>query len=173
MKLNLSAREKLDILYSLYEQSMYRVAYAILHTRCQAEDAVSESFIKIAENLDKIKNPDSEKTKHYIIKIIKNVSINQYRRNQRESDRYISTEDISEIKDSQIERNMEQAELKEVLNSVLMQLPEKYRKIIIMRCVHEMSFKEIAEKLNEKTATVRKQYERAKRLLLKVLKDIM
>lgn len=53
MKLNLSAREKLDILYNLYEQPMYRVAYAILHKKCQAEDAVSESFIKIAENLGK------------------------------------------------------------------------------------------------------------------------
>lgn len=173
MRLNLSAREKLEILYNLYEQPMYRIAFAILHIECQAEDAVSEAFIKIAENLDKIKNPDSEKTRYYIIKIIKNESINQYRRNKRESERYVSTESIADIEDNQMEREMEQAELEEVLNGVLLQIPEKYRKIMIMRCVYEMSFQEIAEKLNEKASTVRKQYERAKKMVLKVFKDSM
>lgn len=173
MRLNLSAREKLEILYNLYEQPMYRIAFAILHKECQAEDAVSEAFIKIAENLDKIKNPDSEKTRHYISRIIKNESINQYRRNKRESERYVSTESIADIEDNQMEKEMEQAELGEILDGVLLQIPEKYRKIMIMRCVYEMSFQEIAEKLNEKASTVRKQYERAKKMVLKVFKDFM
>lgn len=171
MKLSLSAREKLDVLYNLYEQPMYRVAYAILHNKCQAEDAVSDAFIKIAENLDKIKNPDSEKTRCYIIKIIKNESINQYRRNQRESERFVSTESIADIEDNQMESAMEQAELEDMLDGVLLKIPEKYRKIMIMRCVYEMSFQEIAEELNEKASTVRKQYERAKKMLLKAFGD--
>lgn len=38
-------QEKLDQLYALYEQPMYRIAYAILHHTEQAEDAVSDAFL--------------------------------------------------------------------------------------------------------------------------------
>lgn len=171
MKINLSTREKLDILYKLYEQPMYRVAYAILNSRYQAEDAVSESFVRIAENIDKIKNPDSEKTKHYIIKIIQNVSINQYHRNKKESELFSKSEHFLETQNNHMESEIERAELAEIINGVLMKIPEKYREIIVMRCIYEMAFKEIAEELHENAATVRKQYERAKKLLIKALKD--
>ena len=37
-------QEKLQRLYQLYEQPMYRIAYAILHHVEQSEDAVSDAF---------------------------------------------------------------------------------------------------------------------------------
>ena len=40
-------KEKLHQLYALYEQPLYRIAYAILHQTEQAEDAVSDAFLKI------------------------------------------------------------------------------------------------------------------------------
>ena len=171
MEINLSARKKLEILYNLYEQPMYRVAFAILNSSHQAEDAVSEAFIKIVENLDKIKYLDSEKTKHYIIKIIKNTSINQYRRNQREAEIFSMSDDFSDIEDYRMIKEMEQAETSGVIDDILLGISEKYRNIILMRCVYEMSFGEIAKSLNEKSATVRKQYERAKKMVLKELRD--
>ena len=81
-------QEKLDQLYALYEQPMYRIAYAILHHTEQAEDAVSDAFLRIMKNLKKIGNVQSEKTKHYIVCIIRSTAINQYRQNQRDSERY-------------------------------------------------------------------------------------
>mgnify|MGYP000590374628 CR=1 FL=1 len=40
-------KEKLHQLYALYDQPLYRIAYAILHQTEQAEDAVSDAFLKI------------------------------------------------------------------------------------------------------------------------------
>ena len=60
-------QEKLKLLYDIYEQPMYRIAYAILHHTEQAEDAVSDAFLRILKNLKKIGDVRSEKTKHYII----------------------------------------------------------------------------------------------------------
>ena len=86
-------QEKLDQLYALYEQPMYRIAYAILHHTEQAEDAVSDAFLRIMKNLKKIGNVQSEKTKHYIVCIIRSTAINQYRQNQRDSERYTVWDD--------------------------------------------------------------------------------
>ena len=47
-------KEKLHQLYALYEQPLYRIAYAILHQTEQAEDAVSDAFLKIISHLDQI-----------------------------------------------------------------------------------------------------------------------
>ena len=55
-------KEKLHQLYALYEQPLYRIAYAILHQTEQAEDAVSDAFLKIIPHLDQIESPDSPKT---------------------------------------------------------------------------------------------------------------
>ena len=41
-------KEKLHQLYALYEQPLYRIAYAILHQTEQAEDAVSDAFLHIS-----------------------------------------------------------------------------------------------------------------------------
>lgn len=86
-------QEKLKLLYDIYEQPMYRIAYAILHHTEQAEDAVSDAFLRILKNLKKIGDVRSEKTKHYIISIIRSTAINQYRQNQRDSERYTVWDD--------------------------------------------------------------------------------
>ena len=67
---------KLKSLYEIYEQPMYRIAYAVLHDEGLAEDAVSEAFIRIMHRISKLGDCQSEKTKAYIVKVIKSTSIN-------------------------------------------------------------------------------------------------
>ena len=43
-KMEFSDAHKLKELYELYEQPMYRIAYAFLHNKEMAEDAVSDAF---------------------------------------------------------------------------------------------------------------------------------
>ena len=43
-------------IYLEYRGLMYHVAYEILHNEQDAEDAVHQAFIKIAENIKKIRN---------------------------------------------------------------------------------------------------------------------
>ena len=60
---------KLQKLYELYEQPMYRIAYAVLHDTALAEDAVHDAFVRLVSRLEKIGEPDSPKTKGYIVKV--------------------------------------------------------------------------------------------------------
>ncbi|HOH87028.1 sigma factor [Ruminococcus sp.] len=75
--------EKLSALYEVYEQPMYRIAFAVLHDQGLAEDAVSEAFLRLIGKLQKLGDCNSDRTKNYIIKVIKSTSINIYRRNKK------------------------------------------------------------------------------------------
>ncbi len=86
-------KEKLHQLYALYEQPLYRIAYAILHQTEQAEDAVSDAFLKIISHLDQIESPDSPKTKAFLIQVIRNTAINQYRKNAKDAERLTNIDD--------------------------------------------------------------------------------
>ena len=161
-------QEKLDQLYALYEQPMYRIAYAILHHTEQAEDAVSDAFLRIMKNLKKIGNVQSEKTKHYIVCIIRSTAINQYRQNQRDSERYTVWDDrilqVPSQKDD-MEQLLANIPEEETIAELLEPLNETDRQIILMRCEEELSFREIAERLSIQEAAARKRFERAKKAL--------
>ncbi len=165
--------QKIEQLYTLYEQKMYVIAYSILNNSWQAEDAVSEAFIKVIKNLHKIKDVESEKTKKYIIRVIQNTAIDLYRRNQRESTVFtvVSDEEQGKIADKEnaIETMLQAIEGKEQLNHLLSKLPEKYREVMLYRSVHEFSVKETAAVLDISDNLVRKRYERARNMLMKEL----
>lgn len=50
-------KSKFEQLYLEYKGLMFHVAYEILHNEQDAEDAVHQAFVKIAENIKKIDDP--------------------------------------------------------------------------------------------------------------------
>lgn len=161
-------QEKLNQIYAAYEQPMYRIAYAILHHTEQAEDAVSDAFLRIIRNLKKIGDINSEQTKNYIIRIIRSTAINQYRQNQRESERWTVWDDrILQVPNQRddMEQLLANIAQEEAIASLLEPLNETDRQIILMRCQEELSFREIAARLSIREATARKRFERAKKAI--------
>lgn len=168
-------QEKLDHLYHIYEQPMYRIAYAILHHTQQAEDAVSDAFLRIIQNLRKIDAVDSEQTKRYIVRIIRSTAINQYRKNQKESARWTTWDDkIMQIPDKSddIEQLLTNVIQEEAIATLLEPLGETDKQIVLMRCQEELSFREIASQLAIQEAAARKRFERAKKTIRKQREDM-
>ena len=154
--------EKLEQLYGLYEKKMYAVAYSILHNEWQAEDAVQDAFVRLFKNIRKIKNLEEEKTRAYVLRTIQNVAIDLYRKNHISLQRTVSMEEkeIADERDdmmSLISRIAGESILEEMLN----RLPESYKEVIMLRCVHQLSTKETAAVLEISEALVRKRQQRA------------
>lgn len=157
---------KIEELYELYEQPMYRIAYSILHQVQQAEDAVHDAFVAIMQSKAVIKDVESVETKHFVIQTIKNTAINRYRKNMKDSKYFTELDDkASQIPDgkNEVEEQIEQIEYAEEVNSLLSGLSESEREILLLRCFDELSFKEISQRLNLSEAAVRKRYERARK----------
>lgn len=161
--------EKIKELYRIYEQPMFRIAFAILHNNAMAEDAVSDAFIRIIDKLDKLKAPDSPKTKLYIVKTIKSTSINIYRKNRRLFERELPVDDsILQIPDSM--QNVESSVIESLSTSpaavILSKLNDTDRRIVTMRCRDEKSWKEVAASLSLTESNVRKRFERTRKRII-------
>lgn len=164
------AHETAEELYALYEQKMYRIAYSILQDTWQAEDAVSDAFIRLIGSIEKIRDTKSPKTKQYIIKVTRSAAIDLYRKNQRDSKVVtLITDEKQQISlaEDPIERLLSRTSSTQQMQELLACLPEKYRRVMVCRCIHELSVKETAAILEISESLVRKQYERAKKLLMK------
>lgn len=66
-------------IYLEYRGLMFHVAYEILHNEQDAEDAVHQAFVKIAENIKKIDAPVCPKTHSYVVTIVEHQAIDQYK----------------------------------------------------------------------------------------------
>ncbi|MDE6774863.1 MAG: sigma-70 family RNA polymerase sigma factor [Ruminococcus sp.] len=155
---------KLQRLYELYEQPMYRIAFAVLKNSAYAEDAVSDAFERIVRKISRIGSPESSETRSYIIKVIKNTAIDQYRRNTvfYRRNRPID-EETERIPDSSV--NVENVIIQDSMASLTEKLSDSDRKIIELRFNEQMPWREVAEHLSLTETTVRKRFERARKKL--------
>ncbi|MDE5584334.1 MAG: sigma-70 family RNA polymerase sigma factor [Ruminococcus sp.] len=161
--------EKLERLYEIYEQPMYRIAFAVLHRSDLAEDAVSDAFMRIIGRLKKLNAPESEKTKAYIVKVIRSTSINIYRKNKRIIVRERPVDDeVMQIPDSvqNVEEEVDSRMDRQNRRNLFNRLNETDRSIIAMRYGNGLSWKEVAQRTSISESTARKRFERAKKSLI-------
>lgn len=164
------AHETAEELYALYEQKMYRIAYSILQDTWQAEDAVSDAFIRLIGSIEKIRDTKSPKTKQYIIKVTRSAAIDLYRKNQRDSKAVTLITDEEQqipLAEDPIDQLLGRTSSTQQMQELLACLPDRYRRVMVCRCIHELSVKETAAVLEISESLVRKHYERAKKLLMK------
>lgn len=167
--------DKLKRLYEFYEQPMYRIAFSVLHNSELAEDAVSDAFERIIKKIHNFKEIPSDKTKSYIVKIIKSTSINIYRKNKRTVEREIPIDDeMFQYEDigQDVEIDIIRKESKKSIFSMLKKLGETDEKIVILRCLKELSWKEVAEKMSITEVSARKRFERSRKRLISMKGEI-
>ena len=102
---NFHDRLKTERLYLSYRKLMYKEAFEIVQNRHCAEDAVSETFVRIIDNLHKIDEQDCLKTRSFLVIICRNVAKNIYNKkiylnNQPDAYDDVLPEDVSESSDS-------------------------------------------------------------------------
>lgn len=146
-------RTKLETIYNRYRDTMYAVAYKILHNAQDAEDAVQYAFVQLAKNISKIEEPICPKTKGYIVTIVENKAIDLYRRKQA----YPLVEYSDEVVGIQVEYDGENT-----LAGCILKLPARQRSVIILKYSHGYRMKEIAKILGISYENAMKTEQRAR-----------
>ena len=169
-----------DLFYELirpYERGVFLSAVSILGNDADAEDAAQEAVLKAYKYLARFRQESKFST--WLIRIVINESLMKLRKDRRqlydsldeglqtdEGD-YIPT-DFADWREIPSEA-LEQSELRETLNKALESLPEKYRTVLVLRDVQQMSIAETAKALgiseeNVKTRTSRARLQMRDRL---------
>lgn len=171
--------------YDMYEQKVYRLAYAVLGDVWQAEEAVQETFLKLISCRDTVRRMSESKRTAYITKMAKNIAIDMYRSNKRTSES-VSTFVGDEISAETLEnavwnhsadsgRDMaDEVENRQLVKDVLERLSGDDALILQLRIIRQLSVRETAAIMNMSEPAVRKRYERAVKRAHKLLvKEMM
>lgn len=76
-------RTRFESLYLAYRGLMYHVAYHILKNPQDAEDAVHQSFVKLAEHMATIPDGPCPRTRNLVVTVAERKAIDLYRSRQR------------------------------------------------------------------------------------------
>ncbi|MBR0300519.1 MAG: RNA polymerase sigma factor [Bacteroidales bacterium] len=148
--------------YLSLAEALYKVAFYILETQQEAEDAVQELYLKLWKNkdvLDGIKNP-----KAYAMTILRNLCLDRIRQSSR-----IAEEEPAEQNEGSTDpyRQMDEKERLEKVLAAVKSLPERQREILILRTIQGLSFEEITERTGMNYLTIRVLLSRARQTIRK------
>lgn len=153
---------KFTNLYMTYRDQMYRVADSILHNHHDAEDAVHQAFLSIAENIDIVDLSISQRARSYVITIVENKAIDLYRTKQRHP--------AEEFDDNLIGIHIDYTG-SNVIAECMSRLPPRYRELLILKYVHCYTFKETASIMGITEVNAKKLALRAKEKLAALCKE--
>lgn len=154
--------------YEKFRKTVYYIAYDHLKNKQEAEDCEQEAFLIFAKNFHNISRDFDDKSVCNFVRIVtKNLAIDMYRKDKRES-AYVVDTDINEFyslseKDFEV---VDEIQLKDAINS----LPDEYRTVFYMKYVCNYSGEEISRILSMSQPLVRKRCMLGMQLVRKYLK---
>jgi len=160
-----------------YYQLIHNLIFRMVFRKEDVEDLVQESFIKAFNSLEKFDTQYAFST--WLFKIATNNCIDYLRKKKLSTfsiDKDFSSDDDDmkfEIPDSNYipDTGIIDAERKVMIEKAIDSLPEKYKRVIILRHSEDMDYEEIAVKLKLPLGTVKAHIFRGRELLNKYLKD--
>lgn len=150
----------------------YKICYSVLKDHGLSEDAVSETYYRLARCFSKLNKEDDDKILSYIKLASKHSAFAIYNKRKK------CDEDFSELEDITTERTVEELVLsehsaKDIYENIFLKLPETHYDILYMSAILGLSLKQISISLGVPMSTVYKRYERAKDYFKKQLKKYM
>lgn len=165
-----------DLLVNRYKDPLTNYVFRFLGDWDECSDVVQETFVRVYQNRDSYK--PIAKFSTWIYTIATNVAKSRLRRkgfmqlfsfsNRRDEDNGVfEVPDESSRADLRLESSMEEERIQKALDA----LPLKYRQVVVLRDVQELSYEEIADITGLTLGTVKSRINRARQKLQEMLKD--
>jgi RNA polymerase sigma-70 factor (ECF subfamily) len=162
-----SREELLEVLVRQNARLVYRIAYAVLRSHHDAEDATQETFVRVLRHGNKLADVDDPKT--WLARIAWRVAVDRRKRQTRrlEVAFYGRDNPVEEAASSEAlaDETLQRNEVSAVLESLIAALPNKLREPLVLSTLEEMSPREIAVTLGISEAAVRSRIFRARQIL--------
>jgi RNA polymerase sigma-70 factor, ECF subfamily len=163
-----------DSLVRRYWKRVFKIAYRFVARVDEAEDLTQEIFVRLFKALGSYDRRASFET--WLTRISRNLCIDHYRRRRREDERFTDEIDPDAIPlDELVSRPdamLEQNDQVSIVRRALAKLPATYRKPVALRDIHELSYEEIADRLQLPEGTVKSRINRGRRELARQLRSL-
>ncbi|MBW1295466.1 RNA polymerase sigma factor [Aquimarina litoralis] len=165
-KSNTSKEDKFSYLFDTYYQKLYNYSYKVIKEINLAEELVQETFIKLWENFEQVK--DSERSiESFLITTLKNKIIDDYRKKQTR-EKHTNLYALNTPIETQINREWELAQR---IEEIYTTLEQKTSDIFKLSRDKGLTYKEISEQKEISIKTVELHISKALKTFKKGLKD--
>jgi RNA polymerase sigma-70 factor (ECF subfamily) len=163
-------------LVDLYKDKIYHLAYRMLNNKHEAEDAVQETFLRVFTNLHRY--DENQKFSTWIFRIATNHCIDRLRKRKHTAyslDAQMQDNDGNDYysllpsNEETPEKLVVLSETQEQIRKAIESLPEKYKSVVILKYLHDMSLQEISDVLDMPVTTVKTRVHRGREFLRKKL----
>ena len=160
-------------LVELYRDKIQRLAYRMLNSKPDSEDIVQETFMRVYLNLNHY--DESQKFSTWIYRIGKNLCIDLLRKkkNVQSLDAEFSDDEETTYyhrlasEEASPENRVLLSETQTQIRKAINKLSAKYRAVITLYYLHDLTLPEISEKLGLPVTTVKSRLHRGRELLRK------
>ena len=129
-------------IYQKYKDDLLRLAVALLHDECLAEDVLNDSFVALTQSIGKVRVRG--KLRSYLTTCVVNRARNVYR--ARKKKRTVAIEEAADVQ-SLSDRPEKSAEFNEEYRrarDAMAKLPYEQREVIVLYLRSDLRFREIA-----------------------------
>jgi RNA polymerase sigma-70 factor (family 1) len=162
------SKEELDTFKKLFDQ-WYTPVVNFLYYRCGdihlSEDIVQEVFLKLWSMRDELR---SDTVKALIYRIAGNLLMNHYK-HQQVTLRFASTRG-EDTGTEPADAGLEQEEFKQELERVISSIPVKSREVFLMNRIDDLTYQEIADRLELSVKAVEKRMHEALAIIREKIK---
>ncbi len=162
-------------LVELYQDKLYHMSYRMLNNRQEAEDVVQETFLRVYKNLDRY--DETLKFSTWIYRIATNLCIDRLRKRKptysldAESSDYEGLDGYSMIPSDNTtpETELILSDTQRIIHQAMESLPPKYKSVMMLRYIRDLSLQEIGDILNMPVTTIKTRVHRGREFLRKKL----
>jgi RNA polymerase sigma-70 factor (ECF subfamily) len=163
-----------DALVRTYRRKVFNVAYKFVGRHEEAEDLTQEIFLKIFKALDTFDRRADFQT--WLISVSRNLCIDHYRSVRKERATIDRAVDASELAPASGDPGpmaaLEQRDRLTLLRDALAALPDAHRTAVLMRDIHELSYRDIADRLGLPEGTVKSRINRGRAELARQIRKL-
>ncbi len=146
-------QSSIEVLINRYKDKVYTYIVLIVKEEQVAEDIFQDTFIKVIRSLKQGKYKESGKFVSWVIRIAHNLIIDYFRKekqmNMLSNDSYESDVfNTTKFSDKNVEDELVDNQITEDVKSLVEELPEDQKQVILLRHYGGLSFKEIADQTN-------------------------
>jgi len=156
------------ILFNRYKKKIYNYVLRMTSDLMLAEDVVQNVFLKLYENLDRIRNKES--VNFWLITTARNEMYSHFRSAKRKAVDKSEDIDYMEVESPvNLEYEFDMRELKKLILKELDTLPDEQKEVFVLKEYTGMNYKEIAEVLSIDMELVKSRLYKTRQKLMKRL----
>jgi RNA polymerase sigma-70 factor (ECF subfamily) len=163
-------------IYDQYYGKVRKFILALVKNEWAADDLIQETFLKIQQNIENLKDPS--KLSSWIFRIAYNLCQDHFRQLKRlRKEERIDQEEMEDFKEAlvqkgpDIQKELEQRQMGECVQNQINLLPETPRTVLILFDIMEFSHQEIADILGITVKNAKVRLHRARKRLKTILEE--